>query len=139
MDQTELAEKQKCLVRRYFEVWRRFRRLPDRQSGFVDLENNMNKGSGMLLCGLLVEAKASRVITADVKDPNFYTAIFDNDDSAAPDMTTEELQQARRYIIHGEGTAPVRWWWAKPPVPAQKLCVVPDTDDEPPLNPPLTA
>ena len=27
----------------------------------------------MLLCGLLVEAQASRVITADVKDPNFYS------------------------------------------------------------------
>ena len=66
----------------------------------------------MLLCGLLVEAQASRVITADVKDPNFYTAIFDNDDSAAPDIATEELQQAQRYIIHREGTAPVRWRWA---------------------------
>src|SRR5437764_11097748 len=76
MDQTELAEKQKCLVRRYVEVWRRFRRLPDRQSGFVDLEDDMSKGSGMLLCGLLVEAEASRVIIADVKDPKFYTAIL---------------------------------------------------------------
>ena len=93
----------------------------------------------MLLCGLLVEAQASRVITADVKDPNFYTAIFDNDDSAAPDIATEELQQAQRYIIHREGTAPVRWRWAKPPVPAPKFGMVPDTDDEPLPNPPLTA
>jgi hypothetical protein len=108
MDQSELAERQKGVVRRYLEVWRHFRRLPDRQSGFVDLEDNMNKGSGMLLCGLLVEASSTMVITADVKDPKFYTAIFGNDDSAAPDLTTEELNQARRYIIQGEGTAPSR-------------------------------
>ena len=111
MDQIDLSEEQKDIVRRYLEVWRRFRRLPDRQSAFVDLEDDMNKGSGMLLCGLLVETKAASVITADVKDPKFYAAIFGNDDSAAPDMTAEELHQARRYIIQGEGTAPARWWW----------------------------
>jgi hypothetical protein len=120
MDQAVLLEEQKCIIRRYLEVWRRFRRLPDRQSGFVGLEDDMNKGAGMLLCGLLVEARAASVITADVKDPKFYTAIFGNDDSAAPDMTAEELHQARRYIIQGEGTAPVRGRWAGPPFPAQR-------------------
>jgi hypothetical protein len=120
MDQAVLLEEQKCIIRRYLEVWRRFRRLPDRQSGFVGLEDDVNKGAGMLLCGLLVEARAASVITADVKDPKFYTAIFGNDDSAAPDMTAEELHQARRYIIQGEGTAPVRGRWARPPFPAQR-------------------
>jgi hypothetical protein len=119
MDQTEFAEAQKSVVRRYLEVWRQFRRLPDRQAGFVDLEDDINKGSGMLLCGLLVDAQASTVITADVKDPKFYAAIFGGDDSAAPDMTRDALRQARCYIIHGEGTVPSRWWWAKPPFPAQ--------------------
>jgi hypothetical protein len=109
MDQSELAEPQKDIVRRYVEVWRQFRRLPDRQSGFVDLEDDMNRGSGMLLCGLLIEAKGATVITADVKDPKFYAAIFDNDDSAALDITAEQLDQARRYIIRGDGTAPSRW------------------------------
>jgi hypothetical protein len=108
MDQTELAEEQKRVVRRYLEVWRRFRRLPDRQGGFVGLEDDMNKGSGMLLCGLLVEANAANVIIADVKDPKFHAAIFGGDDAAASDMTDEELRQARRYIIHAEGSAPVR-------------------------------
>ena len=114
MDQTELTEEQKSVVRRYLEVWRLFRRLPDRQSGFVDLEDDMKKRSGMLICGLLVEARASMVITADVKDPRFYTAIFAGEDAAVPDMTPEELQQARQYIIQGEGTASRRWWWGKP-------------------------
>ena len=120
MDQIELTEEQKSVVRRYLEVWRRFRRLPDRQIGFVSLEDDMNKGSGMLLCGLLVEAQASSVITADVKDPRFYATIFGEDDSAAPDMTTEELHQARRYIIKGEGTAPSRGYEAKPALPIQR-------------------
>src|SRR5689334_17465669 len=95
MDQAELNEEQKSVVRRYLEVGQRFRRLPDRQSGFVGLEDDMNKASGMLLCGLLVEASATMVITADVKDPRFYAAIFANDGNAAPDLTTEELHQAR--------------------------------------------
>ena len=120
MDKAVLLEEQKGVVRRYLEVWRGFRRLPDRQSGFVDLEDDMNKGAGMLLCGLLVEDTATMVITADVKDPRFYTAIFGNDDSAAPDMTTEELHQARRYIIQGEGTAPSRGHETKPALPVQR-------------------
>jgi hypothetical protein len=120
VDQSELAERQKDVVRRYLEVWRRFRRLPDRQSGFVDLEDDMNKGAGMLLCGLLLEAKATSVITADVKDPKFYVAIFGDDDSAASDLTTDELHQARRYIIQGEGTAPSRGHEAKPALPLQR-------------------
>ena len=120
MDQTEIPEEQKSVVRRYLEVWRGFRRLPDRQRGFVDLETDMNKGFGTLLCGLLVEASATMVITADVKDPKFYTAIFAYDDGAAPDMTTEELHQARRYIIQGEGTAPSRGHETKPGLPVQR-------------------
>jgi hypothetical protein len=120
MDKTVLLEEQKGVVRRYLEVWRVFRRLPDRQSGFVDLEDDMNKGAGMLLCGLLVEESATMVITADVKDPKFYTAIFGNDDGATPDMTAEELHQARRYIIQGEGTAPSRGQKVKPALPVQR-------------------
>ena len=60
----------------------------------------------MLLCGILIEPEAAAVITADVKDPKFFAAIFENDDSAVPDMTPDELKQARRYVIHGEGTVP---------------------------------
>src|SRR5436190_14721329 len=108
MDQAVLLEEQKCIIRRYVEVWRRYRRLPDRQSGFVDLEDHMNKGSGMLLYGLLIEAQASSVITADVKDPKFHAAIFRGKNDAAPDMTAEELEQARQYIIHGKGSSAVR-------------------------------
>jgi hypothetical protein len=91
-------------------------------------------------CCLLLEPGASHVISADVKDPKFFAAIFRDADNAVPEMTAEELNQARRYIIYGEGTAPVRWWWPKPPLPAQKLHLIGemDPDGEPP-PPPLAA
>jgi hypothetical protein len=119
MDQNELTGEEKNLVWRYVEVWRRFRRLPDGYRSFAELEDDLAQGSGMLLCGLLVEAHSSGVISADVKDPEFHNAIFGKDDSSMSDMTGQELQQARRYIIQGEGEAPVRWWWAKPPFPSR--------------------
>jgi hypothetical protein len=58
-------------------------------------------------------------MAADVKDPRFYAAIFGNDDRAAPDLTAEELHQARQYIVHGKGNSPVRQSWAKPPLSSQ--------------------
>jgi hypothetical protein len=124
MNHSELSDEQKKLVWRYVEVWRRFRRLPEGYRSFAELDDDLVKGSGMFLCGLLVEAHSSSVISADVKDPKFHMAIFGNDDSSASDMTAQELQQARRYIIQGHGEAPVRWWWAKPPVPTQRVCLV---------------
>jgi hypothetical protein len=93
--------------------------LSDGYRRFAELEDDLAQGSGMFLCGLLVEAHSSGVISADVKDPEFHNAIFGNDDSSISDMTGQELQQARRYIIQGEGEAPVRWWWAKPPFPSR--------------------
>lgn len=120
MKPDDLTEAQKKLVWRYVELWRRFRRLPDGYRSFAKLEDDLAQGSGMFLCGLLVDAQSATVITADVKDPKFHAAIFGNDDSAGTDMTPEELHQARRYVIHCEGTAPVRWWWGKPPLPMQK-------------------
>ena len=48
------------------------------------------------------------IISADAKDENFYAAIFGNDNDAIPDMTADELEQARQYIIRGEGEMPVR-------------------------------
>src|SRR5438309_10333312 len=108
MDQNELTGEQNNLVWRYVEVWRRFRQLSDGYRSFANLEDDLAQGSGMFLCGLLVEAHSGTVIIPDVKDPEFYAAIFGHDDNAVSDMTTEELQQARGYIIHGEGAVPIR-------------------------------
>ena len=119
MDQNELTGEQKNLVWRYVEVWRRFRQLSDGYRSFAELQDDLAQGSGMFLCGLLVEAHSSGVISADVKDPEFHNAIFGNNDSSVSDMSGQELQQARRYIIQGKGEAPVRWWWAEPPFPSR--------------------
>jgi hypothetical protein len=108
MNPHELNDEQKSLVWRYVEIWRRFRRLPDGYRSFAVLEDDLAQGSGMFLCGLLVEAHSGTVITADVKDPEFHAVIFGNDDNAVSDMNTEELQQAQGYIIHGEGAVPIR-------------------------------
>ena len=108
MKRNDLTTEQKKLVWRYVEVWRRFRRLPDGYRSFASLEDDLAQGPGMFLCGLLVDAQASTVIIADVKDPKFHAAVFGNDNRAVPDMTADELRQARRYIVSGEGTAPVR-------------------------------
>jgi len=118
MSRNGLTEEQKALICRYVEVWRRFRGLPDGSSrNFEKLQDDLAQGSGMFLCGLLVQAQSRTLITADVKDPKFHAAIFGNDDSAVSDITPDELQHARRYIIDGEGSARVRWWWGEPPLP----------------------
>ena len=99
-----MDEEHKRVVRRYALAWKACRNAD--RTGLTDLEQDMAQGYGMLLCGILLEPQASPVITADAKDPKFFAAIFENDDSAAPDMTPDELKQARRYVIHGEGTVP---------------------------------
>jgi hypothetical protein len=110
MNNVEVSDAHKKLVWRYVETWRRWRRLPDGYRSFADLEDDLAKGYGMLLCGLLIEQQANHAITADIKDPKFFAAIFRDDDSAISDMTAEEVHQARRYIIHGKGKVPVRKW-----------------------------
>src|SRR5438874_13729555 len=104
MKRNELSEEQQNVVWRYVEVWRRFRRLPEEHRHFVQLEDDLAQGSGMLLCGILIEPEAAAVITADVKDPKFFAAIFENDDSTMPYITPDGLRTSPSYGIHGSGT-----------------------------------
>ena len=108
MSKGELNGEQKSVVWRYVEIWRRWRRLPSGYRSFAGLDDDMSIGCGMLLCGILVEPQSSTLVTADVKDPKFFAAIFGNDNDAVPDMTPDELEQAREYVIRGVGTVPVR-------------------------------
>ena len=100
-----MDEEHKRMVRRYALAWRACRTAE--RNGSAKLEQDMAQGYGMLLCGILVEPQVNPAITADAKDPQFFAAILGNDDSAVPDITPYELQQVRRYVIHGEGTVPV--------------------------------
>jgi hypothetical protein len=75
------------------------------------LEHDLMHGYCVLLDGIAVDHRPDGVVvTDDIRDPTFYAAIFENKDSAISDMMADELKQARRYIIHGEGRAPVRGW-----------------------------
>ena len=103
-----LSEEQKDVVRRYVTAWRRWR--PGIR-GFAPLEDDLAKRYDVLVDGIAVDSRPGRpVISVDAKDRDFYAAILGNDDEAMPDMTADELEQARRYIIHGEGAIPVRRW-----------------------------
>lgn len=108
MHQITLTESQKGVVRRYVEVWRRWR--PGIRS-FAELERDIENGSKVLVDGIAVDDRAELpVIAADGMDHKFYAAIFDDDDNAVDDMTSEELDQLRRYILFGNGIVPVRKW-----------------------------
>jgi hypothetical protein len=103
-----LSEEQKNVVRRYVQTWRRWRRGI---RGFARLEEDLERRAEVLVDGIAVDDRVDGpVIRGDVKDSSFHAAIFGDDDRAVPDMTSEELAQARRYIIEGKGEIPVRKW-----------------------------
>jgi hypothetical protein len=108
MTEVILTEQEKDVVRRYVAAWRR---CQPGIRGFASLEEDMANCYDVLVDGIAVDNRLGRpVIIADAKDENFYAAIFGNDDDAIPDMTADELEQAREYIIRGEGVMPVRKW-----------------------------
>jgi hypothetical protein len=106
--QTSLTESQKGVVRRYVEAWRRWR--PGIR-GFAELEMDLENGSKVLADGITVDDRSELpVIAADARDHRFYAAIFDDDDDAIDDITSEELDQLRQYIVFGNGAMPIRKW-----------------------------
>src|SRR4029077_13589327 len=108
MAEVTLTEQEKDVVRRYVAAWRR---CQPGIRGFASLEEDMANCYDVLVDGIAVDNRPGRqFISADAKDENFYSAIFDNDNDAIPDMTADELEQARHYIIRGEGVMPVRKW-----------------------------
>jgi hypothetical protein len=57
----------------------------------------MAAGYEVLADGIAVDRKARHGITADAGDPEYYAAVFGNDDRAVPDLTAQELRQLREY------------------------------------------
>jgi hypothetical protein len=106
--QTSLTESQKGVVRRYVEAWRRWR--PGIR-GFAELEMDLENGSKVLADGITVDDRSELpVIAADARDHRFYAAIFDDDDDAIDDITSEELDQLHQYIVFGNRAMPIRKW-----------------------------
>ena len=100
-----LTEEQKRVVRRYATTWQLWRKG---DHSFDTLEYDMAAGYEVLADRIAVDRKARHGITADAGDPEYYAAIFGNDDAAVPDLTAGELRQLRRYIIRRKGGLPVR-------------------------------
>jgi hypothetical protein len=134
MAEVALNDEQQDVVRRYVAVWRRWRQGI---RGFADLEDHMEQRHEVLVDGIAVDNRPGRpVIARDAKDGKFHAAIFGNDDGAIPDMTADELAQARRYILHGQGGVPVRKWRELKLVPRTRIT---DRHDEPPPTLPPAA
>ena len=100
-----LTEEQKRVVRRYAMTWQMWRKG---DHSFATLEYDMAAGYEVLADRIAVDRKARHGMTADAGDPEYYAAIFGNDDAAVPDLTAEELGQLRQYIIRRKGGVPVR-------------------------------
>jgi hypothetical protein len=124
MHQVALTDSQKNVVRRYVEVWRRWR--PGIRA-FAELERDIENGAKVLVDGITIDDRPKRpVIAADAGDNRFYAAVFNDDDDAIDDATSEELDQLRRYILFGSGVMPVRKWRrAKPTIDPAVVASVP--------------
>lgn len=123
MHRIALTDTQKEVVRRYVEVWRRWR--PGIR-GFAELERDLENGSEILVDGIRVDNRPGfPVIAADARDQRFHTALFDDDDDALDDITGEELEQVRRYILNGSGIVPIRKWRRPKPIAANVVTRVP--------------
>ena len=105
MVKVRLSEEQKRVVRRYATTWQLWRK-GDRS--FASLEYDIAAGYEVLADGIAVGREAHHGITADAGDPEYYAAIFGNDDAAVPELTAEELRQLRHYIKRRKGGVPVR-------------------------------
>ena len=123
MHQMALTDSQKNVIRRYVEVWRRWR--PGIR-GFAEFERDLENGSEMLVDGIRVDNRPGfPAIAADTRDQRFYAAMFADDDDAIDDMMGEELEKVRRYILNGSGVVPVRKWRHPKPSAANFVTRVP--------------
>ena len=121
----QLTQEQKDTVWRYAHCAALRRRMGhSRNRSFANLESDMTAGHEILADGIAVDGRPGYpVVIGDSKDPEFFAAIFRNDNSAIPEMRAVDLEQLRRHIIEGEGELPMP--------PARLL--------EPRLNPPIAA
>ena len=96
----ELKQDEKDLVWRYVHcaaLWRR-----KRHRTFAGLESDLRAGYEVVVDGIAVgEQSGEPIILSDAKDPEFFAAIFKNDNSAIPEVRALDLERLRGYIISG--------------------------------------
>jgi hypothetical protein len=102
----ELNQDEKDLVWRYVHcagLWRR-----KRHRTFASLESDLRAGYEVVADGIAVgEQSGEPIILSDAKDPEFFAAIFKNDNSAIPEVRALDLERLRGYVISGEGELPM--------------------------------
>jgi len=68
----------------------------------------MTAGYEIVADGIAIDGRPGYpVVIGDANDPEFFAAIFRNDNSAIPEMRTVDLEQLRRRVIEGEGELPM--------------------------------
>ena len=109
MPLAQLTQDQKDTVWRYAHcaaLWRRMGH--SRNRSFASLESDMAAGNEILADGIAIDGRPGYpVVIGDAKDPEFFAAIFRNDNGAIPEMRAVDLEQLRQHIIHGEGELPM--------------------------------
>lgn len=75
---------------------------------FASLESDLAAGHEIVADGVTLEVgPGSPGVLGDAKDPEFFAAIFKDDNSAVPEMRSLDLERLRRYVINGEGELPM--------------------------------
>jgi hypothetical protein len=68
----------------------------------------VSAGYDILADGIAIDETSDHpVIIGDAQDPEFFAAIFRDNNSAIPNMRAADLERLRRFIIHGEGELPM--------------------------------
>lgn len=106
MQFAKLTQEQKNTVQRYADcaaLWGR-----NRDRNFTSLEYDLAAGYEIVADGLLIDARPEYpVILGDGNDPEFFAAIFKDDNTAIPNMRAIDLEQLRRFVVDGEGELPM--------------------------------
>ena len=106
MQSAELKQGQKEMVWRYAHCASLWRRKQGRN--FASLESDMRAGYEIVADEIAVgEQEGCPIILSDAKDPAFYAAIFNDNNTAVPEMRALDLERLRRFIIAGEGELPM--------------------------------
>src|SRR3954447_24335021 len=103
---SRLTQQQKDTVWRYAHCAGLWRRNADkRYRNFASLEQDMSAGYDIL--GIAIDETSDHpLIIGAAQDPEFFAAIFRDNNSAIPNMRADDLERLRRFIIHGNGELP---------------------------------
>ena len=111
---------------RYVRAWRVWRSAVMEKDGRRvrterPIGRHLGEGAIVFVDRMVIErVDGELVVKYDSLDPNFYAAIFLENDKAAPRIAVDDLRRLRRYVIDGEGAVPMgRPPGDEPPTPSR--------------------